>query len=80
MSIIYAVVDISDMTGRWDDVIQIESSAIQDKEDVPTKVIIKWESGNEPSWFAALSVPSYATPALLHAALVTQDIWTKAEE
>ena len=80
MEWIYAVVNISDMTGRWDDVIQTESYAIKDKEDVPTKVIIKWAPGNEPSWFAALGVPSYATPARLHAALVIQDIWTTDEE
>jgi len=82
MSCTYAVVDITDMTGtpaRWDDVVESLATAIQDKEDTPTKLIIKWE-GSDPSWFAGLSVPSYSTPALLHAALVTQDIWTSPEE
>ena len=54
----YAIVGTADVTGsRWDDIVQ-SPSTIGKESDIGNKIIIKWREA-EPSWFAALGVPTY---------------------
>jgi len=67
----YVKIDPTDMTGKWDDVIESEETASSPCIDNSLRVV-KYE-GSDPAWVASLGLTVYTSAAALWASVDIAD-------